>query len=72
MPHPKRESAAALRVKEHFTPREISELLEIDMYVIERAARDGALKANVVDHHVLDIKREDLLDWLDRWEHLAS
>jgi len=72
MPHPKRESAAALLIKEHFTPREVSDLLEIDMYVIERAARDGALKAKVVDHRVLDIKREDLLDWLDRWEHLAS
>jgi hypothetical protein len=71
MPHPKRESAATLLVKEHFTPREVSDLLEIDMYVIERAARDGALKAKVVDHRVLDIKREDLLDWLDRWEHLV-
>jgi len=71
MPHPKRESIDSLLVKEHFTPDEVSELLEIDRYVIERAARDGALKATVVDHRVLDIKREDLLDWLDRWEHLA-
>ncbi|HVX29498.1 MAG TPA: DNA-binding protein [Nitrolancea sp.] len=72
MARPTRESAAELLVKEHFTPQEISDLLEIDRYVIERAARDGALKAKVVDHHVLDIKREDLLSWLDRWEHLSS
>ena len=71
MPHPKRESIANLITQQHFTPREVSELLEIDIYVIERACRDGALKAKVVDHRVLDIKREDLLDWLDRWEHLA-
>ena len=72
MPHPKRESIANLLDRDHFTPREVADLLEIDIYVIERACRDGALKAKIVDHHVLDIKREDLLIWLDHWEHLAS
>ncbi|HEX3723379.1 MAG TPA: DNA-binding protein [Nitrolancea sp.] len=72
MPHPKRESVASLMTKEHYTPKEVSDLLEIDMWVIERACLDGALKAKVVDHHVLDINRADLLDWLDRWEHLGS
>jgi hypothetical protein len=72
MPHPKRESIANLLGQNHFTPREVADLLEIDFYVIERACLDGALKAKVIDHHVLDIKREDLLTWLDHWEHLAS
>ncbi len=70
MPHPHRESIAELLVKHDYTPEEVSELLEIDVYVIRRACWDGALKAEVVDHHIVNIKREDLMRWLDEWEHL--
>lgn len=70
MPHPRRESIAALLLKGSYTPEEVSELLEIDTYVVRRACWDGALKAKIVDHHIVSIDREDLLRWLDEWEHL--
>lgn len=70
MPHPRRQSIAELLVKDQYSPEEVSELLEIDVYVVRRACFDGALKATVVDHHIMSIEREDLLRWLDEWEHL--
>jgi hypothetical protein len=70
VPHPRRESIAELLVKENYTPEEVSELLEIDTHVIRRACWDGSLKAEIVDHHIVNIKRDDLLKWLDEWEHL--
>ncbi len=69
MPHP-RESVAELLVKEYYTPEEASDLLDISTYVIRRACWDGALNANIVEHHIVSIKRDDLLRWLDTWEHL--
>jgi hypothetical protein len=70
MPHPRRESIAQLLVKETYTPEEVSELLEIGTHVVRRACWDGALKAKIVDHHIVSIRRDDLLEWLDRWEHM--
>jgi len=70
MPHPQRETIAELLVKDHYTPEEVSELLQIDTYVVRRACWDGALKAHIVDHHIVSIERDDLLHWLDVWEHL--
>jgi len=70
MPHPRRESIAELLLKSTYTPEEVSELLEIDTQVVRRACWDGALKAKIVDHHIVSIAREDLLRWLDEWEHL--
>lgn len=72
MPHPRRESIAELLVKDHYTPEEVSDLLEIDVYVVRRACWDGALKAKIVDHHIVSIAREDLLTFLDEWEHLSK
>lgn len=70
MPHPQRESIANLLVKDRYTALEVSELLDLDQYVVRRACWDGALKAHVVDHHIVSIERDDLLRWLDAWEHL--
>ena len=70
MPDPRSESMEELLVKEYYTPEEVSELLDISTYVIRRACWDGALKANIVEHHIVGIKRDDLLQWLDMWEHL--
>ena len=70
MPHPRRESIANLLEKDHYTPEEVSDLLDIDVYVVRRSCWDGALKAEIVDHHIMNIDRVDLLRWLDEWEHL--
>ncbi len=70
MPHPKRESITELLGKEFYTPEEASDLLDLSTYVIRRACWDGALKANIVEHHIVSIRRDDLLKWLDTWEHL--
>lgn len=70
MPHPQRESIAALLVKDRYTADEVSELLDLDPYVVRRSCWDGALRAQVVDHHIVSIERDDLLHWLDEWEHL--
>lgn len=69
MSHPRRESIAELLVKDHYKPEEVSELLEIDSYVVRRACWEGALKARIIEHHIIDIKRADLLRWINEWEH---
>jgi hypothetical protein len=50
----------------HYTPEELSHLLGIGQHVIHHAAWTGELRAFVVNHHVLDILREDVLRWLER------
>jgi excisionase family DNA binding protein len=49
-----------------YTPEELARLLEMSVYRIRHAAREGELRATIVDHHVLSIRREDVLDWLAR------
>jgi len=60
-----RESAEELLHHDHYTPEELSSLLGISVYGIQQAARDGRLKAHIVDHHILSIRREDVLNWLE-------
>lgn len=48
----------------HYTPDELSHLLGIGRHIIQHAVYAGDLKAYVVDHHCLDIRREDALIWL--------
>ena len=47
-----------------YKPSELAELFEIPLSEIEHEAHVGRLKAYIVNHHVISIKREDALAWL--------
>ena len=50
--------------QDHYTPEELGKLLGMSAYRIRHAVRDGELRAFTVDHHVLGICREDVVQWL--------
>ena len=50
----------------HYTPEELAHVTGIGKEVIRHAAYSGDLRAFVIDHHCLDIRREDALAWLKR------
>ena len=64
METPRHAAPADLLRQSHFTVDELSRLLEMTPYVIREAVRTGQLSAFVVDHHIIDIRREDVLAWL--------
>ena len=49
---------------DHYTPAELASVLGMDVHVVLHDAQRGSLKAFIVDHHVLDIRREDAIRWL--------
>ncbi|HYI14706.1 MAG TPA: hypothetical protein VEX37_04915 [Thermomicrobiales bacterium] len=49
---------------EAYTEEELSSLVGIGVYEIRRAAREGRLRARIVDHHVISIRRDDALEWI--------
>jgi hypothetical protein len=59
-----RKSFEHLFKQDHYRPDELAELLEVDPYLIRHEVFIGDLKARVLDHHVIDIRREDVLRWL--------
>ena len=50
-----------------FTAEELASLLGMSVYVVQHAVHEGELKATIVDHHILCIRREDALEWLKSW-----
>lgn len=62
----KRDAVIDLLHKDHYTPAELARLLDVDPHLILQDAQYGRLKAYIVDHHVLDIRREDILVWLEQ------
>lgn len=50
--------------QEHYTPDELAVLLDMSSSSIYHDAREGRLRASIVDHHVVDIRRDDVLRWL--------
>ena len=50
----------------HYSPQELARVLGMDIHLILHDAQSGQLKAYIVDHQVVDIRREDVLDWLRR------
>jgi hypothetical protein len=50
---------------DHYSPDELARVLGMDIHVILQEARTNKLKAYIVDHHVLDIHRKDVLEWLN-------
>jgi len=47
-----------------YRPSELAELIGIPLSEVEHEAHVGRLKAYIVNHHVISIKREDALSWL--------
>ena len=50
---------------DHYTPGELSDLLGINKHTIEQAAHSGELRATLLDHHIINIRREDVVRWLE-------
>jgi excisionase family DNA binding protein len=50
---------------DHYTPEELSDLLGINKHTIELAAHSGELHATLLDHHIINIRREDVVRWLE-------
>lgn len=48
----------------HYSPKELASVLGMDVHLILHDAQSGQLKAYIVDHQVIDICREDVIDWL--------
>lgn len=49
---------------EAYTEDELSELVGIGVYEIRRAAREGRLRARIVDDQVISIQRADAIEWM--------
>jgi hypothetical protein len=56
----------------HYTPEELAHVTGIGRHIIQHAVYTGELRSFVVDHHCLDIRREDVLIWLRRNERLTA
>lgn len=50
--------------QEQYTPDELALLLNMDVGLIRHSAFSGELTAMILDHHIVDIRREDVLRWL--------
>ena len=51
--------------KDHYTPEELSVLLGINKHAIEAAAHSGELRATLLEHHIISIRREDVVQWIE-------
>jgi excisionase family DNA binding protein len=50
--------------QDQYTPEEVAELLEIGLETVRHAAFTGALRAQIIEHDTISIRREDVLAWL--------
>jgi len=53
-----------LLLQDQYTPEEVAELLEIGLDVVRHAAFSGELRARIAEHHILSIRRDDVLAWV--------
>lgn len=60
------ESAEEMLHHDSYSPEELARLLEIPLDNVHRAAMSGQLKAYIVDHHIIAIRRADVITWLNR------
>lgn len=51
--------------RDRYTPAEVADLLGIDRHVVSRAAFSGELRARIVGHHIVSLRRDDVIAWLD-------
>jgi hypothetical protein len=50
--------------RERYTPEEAADLLQMGVDVLRHAAFAGDLNAEIIDHDLISLRREDLLAWL--------
>ena len=50
--------------QDRYTPEEVAELLEIGLDVVRHAAFSGELRAQIAEHDIISIRREDVLAWV--------
>lgn len=48
----------------HYTPKQLAELLDVPLTLVEQDAFAGRLKATIVEHDILSISRDDAIAWL--------
>jgi len=58
------QSVEELLHKDFYSPEELALLLDMDVNAIRQAAYAGRLRAEIVDHDIIGIKREDAIAWL--------
>lgn len=59
-----RKSLEEILHQSEYTPHELADLLEMSLYVIQSAVWNGQLKATVIGHDIVSIRRGDVLEWL--------
>ena len=64
-------SAYELLQQERYTPEEVAELLGIGVHIIQHAAFSGELRAQIVGHDIISIRRDDVLAWLKAHDGLV-
>ena len=55
-----------------FTPKELARLVGTEPTLVCEEVFHGRLKATVVNHHVVSIKREDAIAWLRARAHIGA
>jgi hypothetical protein len=53
-----------LMQQEEYTAEEVATLFEISLPVVRHAAFTGELRARILNHHIIAIRRDDVLRWL--------
>jgi aryl carrier-like protein len=57
-------SLPELLQQDQYTPEEVADLLEIGLDVVRHAAFSGELRAQIAEHDIISIRRDDLLAWV--------
>ena len=50
--------------QDHYRADEVAKLLGIGLDIVRHAAFTGELRAEIVGHHILRLRRDDVLVWL--------
>jgi excisionase family DNA binding protein len=56
--------------QDQYRAEEVAKLLGIGLAIVRHAAFTGELRAEIVGHHILRLRRDDLLRWLGTGEGL--
>jgi hypothetical protein len=67
-------SLQELLLQDRYTPEEVAELLEIGLDVVRHAAFTGELRAEIAEHDIISIRRDDVLAWVgaQEWPDTAT
>ena len=51
--------------QDRYSPEEAAELLQIGLDVLRHAAFTGELPAQIIEHDIISLQRDDVLAWLE-------